>query len=220
MDEAQSSMNDLGPAIGWAVFGILHSALASRAGTALLRRTFGTFHRLVYNAVAIGTLAPLLAYSALVHGDVLFRWEGPLVAVRYAALAGVVLLFLAGGRHYSMGQLLGFAQLRRATASGAGARGALDSTGVLGVIRHPWYAACLLLIWARDLDVPALAANVVVTVYVIVGTLLEERKLVAEFGEEYRAYQRRVSMFVPLKWVVARLRRAQPPSLSRRSARF
>jgi len=34
-----------------------------------------------------------------------------------------------------------------------------------------------------------------------VGTLLEERKLVHEFGDAYRAHQERVSMFVPLKWL-------------------
>ena len=76
------------------------------------------------------------------------------------------------------------------------------------MIRHPWYTACLLLPWARDLDVSALAASVAFSLYVLVGTWLEERKLVVEFGEEYRAYQRRVSMLVPLKWLAARLARA------------
>jgi protein-S-isoprenylcysteine O-methyltransferase Ste14 len=46
----------------------------------------------------------------------------------------------------------------------------------------------------------------VFTAYVVVGTLLEEKKLVAEFGEEYRSYQRRVSMLVPLKWAGTWLR--------------
>ncbi len=59
----------LGPAIGWVAFGTLHSALASRAGTALLERRFGRYHRLVYSGVAIATLVPLLVYSASVRGS-------------------------------------------------------------------------------------------------------------------------------------------------------
>jgi protein-S-isoprenylcysteine O-methyltransferase Ste14 len=69
------------------------------------------------------------------------------------------------------------------------------------VIRHPWYAGLILLLWARDLDIAGLIVSGVLTVYIFVGTLLEERKLVHEFGDAYREYQRRVSMFVPIKWL-------------------
>jgi protein-S-isoprenylcysteine O-methyltransferase Ste14 len=55
------------------------------------------------------------------------------------------------------------------------------------------------------MDMAALAGNCVLTVYIVVGTLLEERKLVHEFGDAYRNYQRRVSMFVPLKWIRRRI---------------
>ena len=72
-------------------------------------------------------------------------------------------------------------------------------------IRHPWYTAVVLLLWAGDLDMAALVGNGVLTVYIVVGTLLEERKLVHEFGGAYRSYQGRVSMFVPLKWTRLRI---------------
>ncbi len=195
----------LGPALGWAAFGLVHSLLASRAGTAFLQRRFGSWHRIVYSGVACATLAPLLAYAASVRSEPLFRWQGPLAAVPYVLLAGAAALFWAGGRHFSLGRLLGFTQLREGASVGLAAQGRLDDSGVLGVVRHPWYAACLLLPWARDLDAPALAASVVFSLYVLVGTWLEERKLVLEFGDEYRAYQRRVSALVPLKWLAARL---------------
>jgi protein-S-isoprenylcysteine O-methyltransferase Ste14 len=63
----------------------------------------------------------------------------------------------------------------------------------------------VLLLWARDLDPAGLVVSGVLTAYVLVGTLLEERKLVREFGEAYRDYQRRVSMLVPVKWLRSRL---------------
>lgn len=199
-------MVNLGSAIGWAAFGAVHSALASPGGTAFLQRRFGAYHRLVYSSVAIATLVPLLVYSNSVRGEPFLRWHGPFAVVPYALLVGAIALFLAGGRHYSLSRLLGFAQLRKGVSVGLAAQGRLDSTGILGVIRHPWYTACLLLPWARDLDASAFAAGLTYTLYVCVGTWLEERKLVVEFGDEYREYQRRVSMFVPLKWTAARLR--------------
>ncbi len=83
--------------------------------------------------------------------------------------------------------------------------GGIDSSGVLGLVRHPWYTAVVLLLWAGDLDMAALVGSGVLTVYIVVGTLLEERKLVHEFGDAYRSYQGRVSMFVPLKWIRSRI---------------
>jgi protein-S-isoprenylcysteine O-methyltransferase Ste14 len=42
-----------------------------------------------------------------------------------------------------------------------------------------------------------LVTNAVLSAYLIIGTLLEEKRLVAEFGEEYRDYQEQVPMFLP-----------------------
>jgi len=70
----------------------------------------------------------------------------------------------------------------------------------MSLTRHPWYLGAMALIWAGRLDAPGLLVNLVLTTYLIVGTLLEERKLVAQFGGAYREYQERVSMLLPIKW--------------------
>jgi hypothetical protein len=55
-----------------------------------------------------------------------------------------------------------------------------------------------MLIWTSpDVTAERLLFNVLWTAWVIIGTLLEERDLVAEFGGEFREYQRRVPMLVP-----------------------
>ncbi len=65
-------------------------------------------------------------------------------------------------------------------------------------VRHPLYFFFLVMIWARpDLSVDRLIFNGLWTAWVFVGTVLEERDLVATFGETYRNYQRRVPMLVP-----------------------
>jgi methanethiol S-methyltransferase len=195
-------------ALAWAAYGSVHSALISETATRFLKRRLGggfRFHRLGFNLVAVVLLVPLVWYSQSLAGEPLVRWTGPGQVVRYALVALAVLLFVAGGRHYSMKQFLGISQLRGGSAGGLGSGGTIDSRGLLAVMRHPWYAGVLLLLWARDLDAASLVVSGVLTAYVFVGTLLEERKLVHEFGDAYRDYQRRVSMFLPLLWLRSRL---------------
>jgi protein-S-isoprenylcysteine O-methyltransferase Ste14 len=190
-------------ALAWTAYGALHSAMISEPVTGFLKRTLGDsfrFYRLFFNSVAIVTLIPVLWYSRSLRQEAIFRWEGVWLVPRYALLVFGVLLVVAGGRHYSLRQFVGISQLRGPSAGGLAAGGAIDSSGVLGLVRHPWYTAVVLLLWAGDLDAAALVANSVLTTYIVVGTFLEERKLVHEFGDAYRSYQARVSLFVPLRW--------------------
>ncbi len=39
--------------------------------------------------------------------------------------------------------------------------------------------------------------NIVLTIYVIMGTIIEEKKLVLEFGDAYVKYQQEVPMLIP-----------------------
>lgn len=83
----------------------------------------------------------------------------------------------------------------------------LDTGGVLSVVRHPWYSGGILIVWARTLDPAAIVTNAVLCGYFVVGAMLEERKLKAQFGRQYAVYQRRVSMLFPVKWAKRRLSR-------------
>ena len=195
-------------AAAWTAYCALHSAMISETATRILRRTLGDafrFYRLFFNAVAMLTLIPVLWYSHSLREDAVFRWEGGWLVLQYLLVACGILLVVAGGRHYSFGQFVGLSQVRRASSGGLAAGGGLDSSGVLGLVRHPWYTAVVLLLWAGELDMASLVGNGVLTVYIVVGTFLEERKLVHEFGDAYRSYQGRVSMFVPLKWIRRRI---------------
>ena len=195
-------------ALAWTAYCTLHSAMISETATVFLRRRLGDafrFYRLFFNSVAVLTLIPMLWYSQSLTREAIVRWEGAWLVPKYLLLACGILLVVSGGRHYSLGQFAGISQLRGATSGGLATGGGLDSSGVLGLVRHPWYTAVVLLLWTHDLDMAALVGNGVLTVYIVVGTLLEERKLVHEFGDTYRHYQRRVSMFVPLKWMRARI---------------
>jgi protein-S-isoprenylcysteine O-methyltransferase Ste14 len=65
-------------------------------------------------------------------------------------------------------------------------------------MRHPLYFFCLLLIWScPDLTLDRLFFNILWTAWIFIGAVLEERDLVANFGDVYRKYQRNVPMIIP-----------------------
>jgi methanethiol S-methyltransferase len=187
---------------------VLHSALISVPVTEYLHGRLGPtfrFYRLFFNIVSLLTLIPIIVYASSVRTEPVFRWEG-LRILQLLMLGAAALLFYLGACRYDAGRFLGSKQIREENSSkGLTEAGALDTSGVLGIIRHPWYLGSLFLIWSRPLDVSAILVNALLSCYLIAGAYLEERKLVREFGEKYRAYQKRVSMFLPYKWLKSKM---------------
>ncbi|MET1259073.1 isoprenylcysteine carboxylmethyltransferase family protein [Flagellimonas sp. DF-77] len=65
-------------------------------------------------------------------------------------------------------------------------------------VRHPLYFGMLLGMWATPtMTVTHLVFAIAITAYVIIGTLFEEKDLVDEFGDTYKAYQAKKPMLVP-----------------------
>jgi protein-S-isoprenylcysteine O-methyltransferase Ste14 len=65
-------------------------------------------------------------------------------------------------------------------------------------VRHPIYFFMLVLIWSTpEMNSDRLLFNVLWTFWIIYGSHLEERDLVAVFGETYRRYQETVPMLLP-----------------------
>ncbi len=194
-------------AVAWTAYLALHSAMISISVTDRLKRIMGDhyrWYRLIFNAVAIGTLIPLTMLSTRLRDPMFFTWEGCLLYLKWALRALGISLFIAGLRHYSFLQFLGIRQaLDGSQHNLMNASGAIDESGILGLIRHPFYAGTFVLFWARELDATRLIINIIVSVYLVIGTILEERKLVAEFGDAYEAYKRRVSMFFPWRRITA-----------------
>ena len=75
---------------------------------------------------------------------------------------------------------------------------AFVAVGAYRVVRHPLYLFMLLLIWSTPrFPTDQLLFNGLWTLWIVMGTKLEERDLVADFGETYRRYQRSVPMLIP-----------------------
>ena len=197
-------------AFGWSAYCAAHSLLIAPAVVDRIRKHFPDghrFHRLYFNVFSTLTLIPLVLYTLALRTPPLWSWEGPLRGLQTLFILSGIALIVAGATHYDFREFLGLAQISRPDAcEGIGADCELNTAGILGVVRHPWYTAVFFLLWARDLDTAAIVVNTVLSVYVLIGTHLEERKLTAAFGPAYRDYQSKVSMFLPVKWLAARYR--------------
>jgi methanethiol S-methyltransferase len=65
-------------------------------------------------------------------------------------------------------------------------------------VRHPIYLGLLIAFWTVPvMSESGLLFNFYMTLYIIVGTHLEERNLVKAFGNDYVYYQQEVPMFIP-----------------------
>ena len=189
-----------GPAIvffavlGW---GALHSLLAGRSAKAAVRQWFGPIgeklYRIIYNAAAVITLIPLLAVLAGHLGPVLAKipWPWWLVTV-CGQLAALALL----GFSFLQSDPPGFLGLRQ--LGGGQADSPLFTGGTYSIGRHPMYSLGLLILWLFPiLTAGTLAFDLGITLYILVGSELEERKLIEEYGDEYRRYKKKVARLIP-----------------------
>ena len=176
---------------------VLHSLLADQGIKAFLtRRLIPTrYYRLIYNLLAIILLLPLAVYYWSIDEVFLFR----IVVLKYFGIfflvAGAV-LFLIALRQYNLGAFMGTQQLSGKNDF----QDTLQTGGLHRYVRHPLYFAGLLLLWGWFLFEPTdtyLVVAVISTVYLYIGTKLEEQKLAETFGEAYRQYQKEVPMLVP-----------------------
>ncbi|MDP1623871.1 MAG: NnrU family protein [Bacteroidales bacterium] len=201
-------------ALCWINYCVLHSGLITNSVTSFFKQRLGInykYYRISYNIFAIVTLIPIVFYTYSIKQTPFFCWAGYFLPVRYLLLAMGLLILYTGSRHYDMQTFLGLKQIKLGVNHNLiNTSGKIDSTGILGIFRHPFYSGSILILWANNLDYSILIVNIILSIYLIIGTFLEEQKLVREFGNEYREYQKKVSMLFPIKWIFKRVRFLKP----------
>jgi protein-S-isoprenylcysteine O-methyltransferase Ste14 len=97
-----------------------------------------------------------------------------------------------------------YARLRRAELPPA----TFKTPALYKRVRHPLYLGFLLAFWATPtMTVGHLLFAVASSGYILLGIFLEERDLIALFGEQYRRYRQEVPMLIPLFKLLAQRRR-------------
>ena len=186
--------------MAWSAYFALHSLLSSSAAKAWIGQRWPGLmpgYRLIFNIVAVLALLPVLWLVYGTEADRFWQWKGAWAWVANGLALIALLCFFASTRAYDMNEFLGLSQL--------GARSNEDSqTFTLSFfhrfVRHPWYCFSLVLIWTRDFNMPLLVSVIAISIYLVVGSKLEERKLLAIYGEKYRRYMEKVPGLIPLPW--------------------
>jgi methanethiol S-methyltransferase len=97
-------------------------------------------------------------------------------------------------------ELFGLQQVVMHLAGKAGSEPRFKTPILYKFVRHPIYLGFIIAFWATPvMTMGHLLFAAVTTAYIMVGIMLEERDLVALFGDEYRHYRQRVAMLVPFR---------------------
>ncbi|PKN89406.1 MAG: hypothetical protein CVU42_03245 [Chloroflexi bacterium HGW-Chloroflexi-4] len=188
--------------IASAVYGVIHSVTASLQCKQIAAKIFGEpgrrYYRLAYVIFSLIT-TPLYAALVLLLPDTrLYIIPQPWIIItgfiQLLALVGMMLSFRGTGAIAFLGLDSLF------TKNAAPVKNTLNTGGFYKYSRHPIYFFSLVFLWLFPLmswNILALAIGV--TVYTLIGSLIEERKLVGEFGQAYIDYRKVTPWIIPIK---------------------
>ncbi len=194
-------LHDLLPLLlAWLAYFGLHSLLASLGAKRWVAARYPQLmpaYRLGFNAVAVIGLIPV-AWLVWRHpGPMLWQWIGWQAWVANGLALAAIAGFVASTRDYDSGEFLGLRQWRLGNRS-VEDQERFHISDFHRYVRHPWYFFSLVLVWTRDMDAATLISALLISAYLVVGSRLEESKLLVYHGERYRRYMKRVAGLVPL----------------------
>jgi methanethiol S-methyltransferase len=194
----------------WIAYCGLHSLLAANRIKDFLKASMGraaSYYRLLFNIISVASLLPLLFYNAIISQHQLLpaAWKEILTVIGLIMATYGILIIRLAFRQYSLKNFMGLRQINEGEKEEDFSR-----EGILAVVRHPLYTGTLLLLLGFWIFSPTIANLVTVTIlilYILVGVRLEERKLVARYGEAYCQYQWDVPMLIPRPGSLKKLRK-------------
>lgn len=187
------------------VYAIMHSALADqRLKTIIIERLsdriYHGWYRLFYNLFAIMTIVPLLLMLGWQPSPIMYqipeRLQPLFTLLQIVGLVGLVVSLLQIDSLRFMGVKQAYAYLNNAALPLAGEP--LTKRGLYGVVRHPLYLFSLITLWFVPVMTQAMVVfNVLVTLYFLIGSRIEEQRMVRYYGTEYTQYQSEVPWLIP-----------------------
>ncbi|NOX75904.1 MAG: hypothetical protein GXP17_04675 [Gammaproteobacteria bacterium] len=188
--------------LGFIAYFVMHSLLASLwLKQKVLRRwpRIMPAYRLIFNLLSVILLLPLIWLMHQNPGALIWQWPGMLSGLMKGLTFAAILGFFWSLKSYDNGVFLGWTQWRNRHMDSTDPDSLHIST-LHRFVRHPWYFFFLVIMWAQDLHLAQFVVYGLITGYFIVGSRLEENKLIAHYGEPYRKYRRQVPGLFPLPW--------------------
>jgi protein-S-isoprenylcysteine O-methyltransferase Ste14 len=179
----------------FSLFALVHSLLALPSLKVWIvgqNRHLARCYRLYYNMISLVMFSWLMA--AIRGSAVLYVAPGVWSLVLYAIQLFALLQLFVCLRQTGMAAFLGISH----TPDDAPETSRLITTGWYRIVRHPLYLLSLLFLICNPVITSfGLLFTLLAGGYFLLGACLEERRLLAEFGSEYREYQHRVPFILP-----------------------
>ena len=196
--------------IWWLVFFAVHSIIASsylKNKINDLSPVFKSYYRIIFNLVSTVLLLPIVYEYYILPSEVVFTTTLVYqIAGSLLSVAGVYIV-VDGFKNYRTDEFIGTYQIKNHHDFHPSK---LSRDGWNGIVRHPLYLGGILLIIGLFIIIPTIKLGltaILVIVYLYIGTIWEEEKLKSEFGSDYEAYKREVSMLIPIKWAYNKFRK-------------
>ncbi|RPJ78490.1 MAG: isoprenylcysteine carboxylmethyltransferase family protein [Alphaproteobacteria bacterium] len=180
-------------------FAAIHSLIASLPSKRLIMRAFGPkidrFYLPVYSLITVLTLSPLAYQLYKKPGRILYSipspWRWLMVGGQLiASIAAPIALFVDGPHRFKISSQLSGPETPEATP--------LNIRGLYRWVRDPFLLSGLIMMLLTPvMTVNRLIIYILTAVYLYLGSLHWESRLVAQFGDEYREYQKRVHRIIP-----------------------
>ena len=184
------------------IYCLAHSLLATLGAKSWAQRRFGIaanrWYRLAYNLFAVISGLPILGLLIALPDQMLYKIPFPLIYLTILGQSAGILIIVIGIWQTDLWKFVGLRQISKPDGSSSSE---MTTDGLYRWVRHPLYTGGLLLIWL----VPMMTLNlliliVLLTIYLVVGAKLEEKRLIHEYGDRYLEYQKCVPMLLPMPW--------------------
>ncbi len=186
----------------WILFFTLHSVFASLKFKGIVHNylpILSPAYRVLFNVTSsLLILIPIFLEYHL-SGDLLWQWNGGYAIIANGLAIVAMLCFIWTLKYYDGSDFSGLKQLRQRITAVTNEQGFVISP-LHRFVRHPWYFLLLIIIWTRSMDQASLISALLITAYLIVGSVLEENKLLVFHGAQYKSYKNQVPGLVPLPW--------------------
>jgi len=198
-----------------AIWAGIHSLLASRWAKDASARVAGSrsrdaLYRVAYNAQSVATVALAARRFARLPDRELYRAGRPWSWFFRAGQTGSLAVLFSGVRVVGVLEFAGIVPLWKALTNGEsrpepeaqgppmGADGEMEMLGAFRFTRHPGNLGALgfFLLWPR-MTVNRVTLAALVALYVVLGSMHEERRLRMAYGAAFERYRRRVPFLIP-----------------------
>lgn len=189
----------------WILYFVLHSTLAALKVKEWVRTRLPTsfkYYRLFYNAFALVSFILIMLYQGKLPPHPVVILPAWMLILGYALIVIGMIVISATFKNYDTSEFLGVKPMNEFNHLAT----PLIATGLNVYVRHPIYFGIIVTLGGylfTAFDHKTLAFFSISVIYIIIGAMLEEQKVIVLYGKQYIEYKERVSMLFPLSKIIS-----------------